>query len=62
MQHQVAELEAALIGREEELEGMAGKLGIVEKESNEGKMEIVKLNANLKSAEDQKSSLDSKVS
>ncbi len=61
LQRQVAELEAVLIHREEELENVVRRLETVEKKSNEGKMEIVQLNANLKSMEDQKNSLDSKV-
>ena len=61
LQQRVAELEAALTQREEELENVFGKLELVEEENNKGKMEIVQLNANLKCMEDKKSSLDSKV-
>ena len=61
LQRQVAELETVLLGREEELENLVGRLQSVEKECSEGKMEIVRVNANLKSMEDQKTSLDSKV-
>lgn len=61
LQQKVAELQAALIGREEEIANLVGRLGTVEKESNDGKMEIIQLNANLKTMEEQKNSLDYKV-
>lgn len=54
-------MEQVLSGREVELEGAVRTLEGMERERNESRVEMVQLRANLKNAEDQKNSLDSKV-
>lgn len=60
-QQRLIELEALLEGRETELEAVIRRLESAEGACNEGNMEIVQLRADLKGAQEQKDSMDTKV-
>lgn len=61
LQKQLAELESVFQGREAEFEGVVTKLEEAQGDCNEAKIEIVRLVAELKNAENQRNSMDSKV-
>lgn len=61
LQKQLAELESVFEGREVEFEGVVTRLKQAQRDCNEAKIEIVRLVTELKNAENQRNSMDSKV-